>query len=223
MKQTFVVTILDCAIKNPSTPCIQRLTDHFTNLKWQVIDATKCSQEDYDRALSSDIFIIFGSHSNVEDRLPWQHALSEFMYARIQAGAPTLGLCFGHQLMADRYGGEVVKRVKGAASGPREVLFTDNFGIIKENQVRTLGVSHSYEVSKIPQCFEVFATSKDCPTDGLKHKELPYYGFQAHPEASESFFLNECPQMQISERSVVMDQGLSVIEGFLQIALKVLA
>lgn len=217
------VTILDCAIKNPSAPCIERLKNHFTQVQWQTLDATKALKGDLDRALNSNSYIIFGSHSNVEDRLKWQVELARFMKEKILSGAPVLGLCFGHQLMADAFGGEVIKRRKGVASGPRLVEFTRSFGALKAGSTRTLGVSHSYEVARIPENFEVMAISTDCPTDGLRHKSLPYFGFQAHPEASEPFFQNECPGMDRSTRSLVMSEGLLVIEAFLQTALKVLA
>lgn len=217
------VTILDCAIKNPSASCIGRLREHFTYIKWQDIDATKAQIEHLNKIKDSDAFIIFGSHSNVEDRLPWQNQLAEFMKKRIEGGAPTLGLCFGHQLMADTFGGEVIKRAQGTASGPRQVKFTRDFGAISAGSTRLLGVSHSYEVARIPADFEIMAVSTDCPTDALYHRSLPYFGLQAHPEGSESFFQNECPQMNKEQRALVMSEGLLVIEAFIQTALKVLA
>lgn len=218
-----VITVLDCAIKTPSDPCIERLRNSFTQVEWKKIDATKICRDGLNQVKESDFFIIFGSHSNVEDRLPWQLNLASFMKERILEGRPTLGICFGHQLMADAFGGSVIKRSEGYASGPREVKFNSSFGHIQKDESRTLGVSHSYEVEVIPDCFEVLASSPECKADALKHRKLPYYSFQAHPEGSESFFESECPSMKGKELELVMSQGLTIIGAFLQSALKVSA
>ncbi len=66
-------------------------------------------------------FVLTGSSANVPDRLPWMLRTEE--YLRTAAGAhggrgiPMLGLCFGHQIVAQALGGEVVKNPRGREIG----------------------------------------------------------------------------------------------------------
>jgi len=217
------ITVFDCAIKVASTSCIERLKKHFSNFEWNTLRAMDLKSQDYSKANNSDVIFIFGSHSNVEDRLSWHHDLSQYTKKRLIEGVPTIGLCFGHQLIADLFGAEVSRHKSAPLKGLRKVQFKKDFDQIVAASTLNLGVSHSYEVSTIPTDFEVLASSPECRYDALKHLTLPYYSFQSHPEASANFFENECPTMTNQERELVLRDGLKVIEAFLQISLKELA
>jgi GMP synthase (glutamine-hydrolysing) len=51
--------------------------------------------------------VMTGSHAMVTDRLPWMERLADWMRALLAAEVPYLGICFGHQLLAQALGGEV--------------------------------------------------------------------------------------------------------------------
>ena len=97
-------------------------------------------------------------------------------------GIPILGICYGMQLMAHLFGGEV-KRSNTREYGPAEmtVSIRDVFfsGIPKRT---TVWMSHGDSVKTLPPRFIKLATSRDCPIATMRHKTLPFYGVQFHPE-----------------------------------------
>ncbi len=95
---------------------------------------------------------------------------------------PILGICLGHQIMAQAYGAEV-----GAAG--IESYAKIEINILQENDIfKGLGptmevwASHKDEVRTLPEEFEVLATSSICDIEAIKHLEKPLYGIQFHPE-----------------------------------------
>jgi GMP synthase (glutamine-hydrolysing) len=68
-----------------------------------------------------DGLIITGGPSSVHNREPWSEAAGAWVAARIREGMPTLGVCYGHQLIADALGGESVPNPGGPEVGNFEV------------------------------------------------------------------------------------------------------
>ncbi len=99
---------------------------------------------------------------------------------------PILGICLGHQAMAQAYGGEVKT---GAAGGYAAV----EIEVIEENDIlkgigpRTkVWASHADEVRSLPPDFIRLARSQICEIEAMKHKTKPLYGVQWHPEVSHT-------------------------------------
>ncbi len=99
---------------------------------------------------------------------------------------PILGICLGHQVMAQAYGGEVST---GAAGGYAAV----EIEVIEENDIlkgigpRTkVWASHADEVRSLPPDFIRLARSRICEIEAMKHKTKPLYGVQWHPEVSHT-------------------------------------
>jgi GMP synthase-like glutamine amidotransferase len=98
---------------------------------------------------------------------------------------PTLGICFGHQVLADLLGGSIVTDSNMAESGIAKIMLTETG---KEDPLLTslpdefYGiVSHKSSVLTLPQGAEILAYSERCPIQGFKYKSN-IYGFQLHPE-----------------------------------------
>lgn len=190
MTPKFHIAIIDCAIKTPSSRCFNRLVhniDHKLTFHQLPQLGIACMEE-------ADAYIIFGSYSNVCDRLDWHQELSQFIKNELEKSKPVLGICFGHQLIADLFGGDV-DRVKPEQEnfsyhGTREIIFSENRLKIPANSHVDVFTSHAYEVKTIPESFEQIASSNECLFDGLSHKTLPFFSFQGHPEASH-FFVEE--------------------------------
>ena len=60
-----------------------------------------------------EAIVITGSAAGVYDRLPWLDPLRAFIRTAYEQRTPMLGICFGHQIMADALGGDVRKSEKG--------------------------------------------------------------------------------------------------------------
>ena len=63
--------------------------------------------------LDCDAYLITGCKLSVYDELPWIGALAEFVRQVIEAKKKLLGICFGHQLLADALGGRVERNSHG--------------------------------------------------------------------------------------------------------------
>lgn len=98
---------------------------------------------------------------------------------------PTLGICFGHQVLADVLGGEVVADPNMAESGIAEIILTSagkKDSILKSLPVSFYGiVSHKSSVIKLPEGADLLAYSDRCPVQGFRYQSN-IYGFQLHPE-----------------------------------------
>lgn len=95
---------------------------------------------------------------------------------------PILGICLGHQIIAQAYGGEIGGAgIESYAKNTIEIMDEDDIfqGLGKNMDVWT---SHKDEVKTLPPGFELLATSSLCDIEAMKHEEKPVYGIQFHPE-----------------------------------------
>ncbi len=102
------------------------------------------------------------------------------------ASFPILGICAGHQYMARFFGGDA----KPAATPEfgkveLEILKEDDF-FKKVPKKSVVWESHNDEVTKIPDCFKLLASSQNCRVQAIKHKNKPFYGLQFHPEVENT-------------------------------------
>lgn len=184
-----MIAVLDCAIKKPALICFNGLVNHF-KLPFTYYHIPSKQIEEVKKNGPKAI-IVFGSSSNVKDKWPWQLELREYIFLKLQAGVPVLGICFGHQLMADFFGATVELNPKTAINnlalrGQREIeLFSHPF--FQGKKKMQLVVDHNYQVFNRPKELTVLATSVDCGLEVLMHQKYPWVGIQGHPEASWNF------------------------------------
>ena len=67
-----------------------------------------------------DAWLITGSRHGVYDGLPWIEPLKAFLRRARADGVPIIGVCFGHQIMAEAFGGRAEKSSKGWGVGVQE-------------------------------------------------------------------------------------------------------
>ena len=99
-----------------------------------------------------------------------------------EAGVPTLGVCLGHQSLAQTFGGTVVQH--DPVHGKTTTIEHDGRTIFAGLPAPlTVGRYHSLVVDDdVPDCFEVSARGGDVIM-ALRHRELPAEGVQFHPES----------------------------------------
>jgi GMP synthase (glutamine-hydrolysing) len=103
----------------------------------------------------------------------------------LQLGIPTLGICYGFQVMAQQLGGEV------ANTGLREYGATamhvvDGGFLAGQPADQTVWMSHGDSVAKAPEGFTVLASSEATPVAAFASDERKLYGVQWHPEVKHS-------------------------------------
>lgn len=97
-----------------------------------------------------------------------------------------LGVCLGHQCIAQTFGCKIVKAVEPMHGKVSEIFFKKReplFKGIKQGFLATRYHSLTVEPSSLKEPLEVIAKTQDEVIMGLKHKNYPVYGVQFHPEA----------------------------------------
>jgi GMP synthase (glutamine-hydrolysing) len=103
-----------------------------------------------------------------------------------ELGIPVLGICYGMQLMCQALGGKVDSapaREYGRAEC--EIVEADGLfaGVPRQTQV---WMSHGDQVAGISNDFTPLAKTSTCPYAAVKHKRLPFFGLQFHPEVTHT-------------------------------------
>lgn len=157
--------------------------------------------------------VMFGSGASVHDNLDWQQAMDDWLLPRIERGVPFLGLCYGHQHIAHRLGGEVGfvredhEKIRGLR--PTRLVADRLWGEAVDG---AMVVSHREVVTALPSGFAVLGQRDDCPVDALGHPTRPIWGFQPHPEATMAFVENNGIAYDGVPRD--LDFGNSLVDAF---------
>ena len=129
-----------------------------------------------------DGFIITGSKSSVYDDKPWIRSLEALVRELYEARKKVIGICFGHQLIAQALGGLVDKSPKGWGVGVHSYTVSDtSLTDDGEGEIVHLLASHQDQVMTAPAGAEVIARNEHCEIAGLKIGEQ-ILTFQGHPE-----------------------------------------
>ena len=116
---------------------------------------------------------------------PREAGISKDIVLRFGSQIPTLGVCLGHQCIAEAYGGKIVRAstlMHGKLSTIRHngsELFTDLPAPFEAGRYHSLVV----ERSSFPRCLQIIAESDDGEIMALRHRKFPVYGLQFHPES----------------------------------------
>lgn len=95
---------------------------------------------------------------------------------------PLLGLCYGHQLIAHVAGG-MVKPAEKKEFGTACATVEKPLGVLKGlSKKERVWMSHGDTVYSLPDEYETLAHTENCPVAAFRHKSLPIYGLQWHPE-----------------------------------------
>lgn len=130
-------------------------------------------------------YLITGSPAGVYDDLPWIAPLEQFI--RSANSAKMVGICFGHQVMAEALGGHVEKSDKGWGAGLHHYTVIQSEPWIDTAGTIAIPASHQDQVVVQPPNTQVVAASDFTPFAALAWTDRPAISFQFHPEFSPAF------------------------------------
>src|SRR5690606_14803258 len=134
-------------------------------------------------------------------RAPAQAGISIELIRAFAGKVPILGVCLGHQTIGAAYGGNIV-RAQVQMHGKTSLIThtgTDLFKELPSPYTVTRYHSLAIERATFPDCLEITAETSDGEIMGLRHRTLPIYGVQFHPE------------------SVLSEHGHALLQNFLNI------
>ncbi len=145
-------------------------------------------------------------------------------------GVPVLGICYGMQTMAVQFGGKVqgsnvqefgYAQIKVEEGNP---LFKDIKDHVDHdgNALLDVWMSHGDKVTKMPEHFQLIASTESCPIAGMFWPEKHFYGVQFHPEVThtlqgmrlfEHFVLQLCGCEPLWTPANIIDDAISRIRA----------
>ncbi|MNM24426.1 Carbamoyl-phosphate synthase small chain [compost metagenome] len=160
------VAILDFGIK-------QNIVRNFVKRGCKVSVFPYDASSDEVLAVNPDLIFLSNGPGNPED-LPGSIENIKNLIGK----KPIVGICLGHQLLALSLGGKTSKLKFGHRGSNHPVKD------LEENRVHITSQNHGYVVEQLPEEFEVTHVNlNDGTIEGMKHKTLPIYSVQFHPEA----------------------------------------
>lgn len=99
-----------------------------------------------------------------------------------QMGKPILGICYGHQILVDNFGGKV-KRANNREYGRARLVIEDQKDLFKNlDQNINCWMSHGDAAEELPEGFKVLAHTENSYSAAIGNKDKKFYGIQFHPE-----------------------------------------
>ena len=168
--EKFKVVALDYGVKHNILRILSDL-----NCELEVIPATS-SFADVNAIQPDGVFLSNGPG----DPEPCDYAISMIQEV-LNAGIPTFGICLGHQLFGLACGAKTIKMKFGHHGANHPVKDIDSGRVMISSQ------NHGFAVDESSLPDTLIATHRslfDGSLQGMRHRDVPAYGFQGHPEAS---------------------------------------
>jgi GMP synthase-like glutamine amidotransferase len=129
-----------------------------------------------------DGWLCTGSSASVYDGDPWIESLAAFVRGVHEAHVPFVGICFGHQVIAQALGGRTERAAGGWGAGaiPMEMSVEASW-MAPPLASATLLYSHQDQVTELPPGGRVLGSAPHCPV-AMVAVDDDVIGIQAHPE-----------------------------------------
>ncbi len=130
--------------------------------------------------------LITGSSAGVYDKLDWIAPLEDFVRTAYASRIPMIGVCFGHQVMAQALGGIVRKSEKGWGIGRHVYDIAPGNGVIDGERI-AIAASHQDQVIEPPAGARTILSSPFTEHAGLLYSNGSAFSVQPHPEFDTNF------------------------------------
>lgn len=176
-------------VLEPYIPINGTYPDMFAKLlpELELVPYFVCENQFPEDIDACEAYLATGSKYSVYDDVAWIHRLKEFVAQLDQEKKKFVGVCFGHQLLAESTGGKVLKSELGWCVG------IHNFRVLQEKDwmqppLATIHVLMMCQdqVSQLPPDTQVLAQGTNCPY-GIIQKGTHMLGIQGHPEFSKAY------------------------------------
>ncbi|WP_049889388.1 type 1 glutamine amidotransferase [Natronolimnohabitans innermongolicus] len=165
-----------------------------------------CPDGERPETFAFDGCVITGSWSSVYWDRPWIDALKEWVGEAIDAGLPFLGVCYGHQLLADVLGGRV-EAMDDSEIGYRPVEHDGRSRLLTGvDEEFTVFTTHADRVAKAPPGATVFAEN-DYGIHGFRKDRA--FGVQFHPE----YDMSTAERVTRGKDDLADERRRSILEG----------
>ena len=136
---------------------------------------------------SCDAYLATGSRFSAYDDIDWIHRLKDFLRRIHEAEKPFVGVCFGHQLIAESMGGKVSRAETGWGAGVHNVEIVRHEKWMRpERSSCALQYMHQDQVERLPENGVVIGRSDHCPVAMFRFGDS-MFGIQAHPEFPKAY------------------------------------
>lgn len=154
----------------------RRFLDGFglTFETWRVVDGAFPATAD-----AADGWLITGSRHGAYEQHAWIPPLETLIRSASDRSIPLVGICFGHQIVAQALGGRVEKSSRGWGVGRMDYEWSGHGTV-------TLNAWHQDQVTQVPASARVLAQSAFCPAAALTYGDT-ILTIQAHPEFDRAY------------------------------------
>ena len=158
-----------------------------------------------------DAWLVSGSYASVYDDEPWIASLLDLLRDLDLARAPTVGICFGHQALAQALGGNVRCSDEGWGVGVQPAVFAGEEAWIPHSHLQfSIVYCHRDQVTLLPDGARLVASTKHCPIAAFASGEH-ILGIQGHPEFSTSFAADLYTEMATKLGAEIMDTAQNTL------------
>lgn len=164
----------------------------FTYASWDVEGGELPAKVD-----EADGWLITGSRHGAYEDHPWIPPLEAFIRTCFDKRVPMIGVCFGHQIIAQAMGGKVEKFAKGWSVGAVDYPL--------DGETVTINAWHQDQVVEKPQQAQVMSSTDFCANAALIYDDV-FWTIQPHPEYGHDFIEG---LISYRGRGVVPDDQLS--------------
>jgi GMP synthase-like glutamine amidotransferase len=167
------------------------------------LDAYYVTKDSFPESIGDyDGLLVTGSPCSVYDQHSWIERLEDLVREAAAQGKRVMGSCFGHQLLAKAFGGEVGPNEHGWLVGNFAVRITRRYDWMQPVASVT-GMYHFNQerVTRLPPAAEAFARTDDYPDFGFTIGDS-VLSFQGHPEQSRlsmQNFLDTTPTLSVEQ------------------------